>query len=49
MHQDLRAAGGKCELMLIDGDHFIVADALTNESIFDWQRTVESPRISSMP
>jgi poly(3-hydroxybutyrate) depolymerase len=49
MHQGLCAAGGKCELMLIDGDHFIVADALTNESIFDWQRAVESPRISSMP
>jgi pimeloyl-ACP methyl ester carboxylesterase len=49
MHQGLCAAGGKCELMLIDGDHFIVADALTNGSIFDWQRAVESPRISSMP
>jgi predicted esterase len=46
MHQDLCAAGGKCELMLIDGDHFVVADALTNESIFNWQRAVESPRIS---
>jgi predicted esterase len=49
MHQGLCAAGGKCELMLIAGDHFIVADALTNESIFDWQRAVESPRIRSMP
>jgi hypothetical protein len=49
MHQALCAAGGKCELMLIDGDHFIVADALTNESIFDWQRAVESPRMRSMP
>jgi predicted esterase len=49
MHQRLCAAGGKCELMLIDGDHFIVADALKNESIFDWQRAVESSRISSMP
>jgi pimeloyl-ACP methyl ester carboxylesterase len=49
MHQGLSAAGGKCELMLIDGDHFIVADALTNESIFNWQGSVESPRIRSMP
>jgi hypothetical protein len=42
-------AGGKCDLMLIDGDHFIVADALTNESIFDWQRAVESPSVRSRP
>jgi hypothetical protein len=33
MQQSLCAAGGKCELMLLDGDHFIVADVLTNESI----------------
>jgi hypothetical protein len=37
MHQSLCAAGGRCELMLIGGDHFIVADALTNESTFVWQ------------
>jgi pimeloyl-ACP methyl ester carboxylesterase len=42
MQQSLCAAGGKCELMLLDGDHFIAADALTNESIFDWQRAAES-------
>jgi predicted esterase len=48
MHQSLCAAGGKCELMLIDGDHFIVADALTNASIFVWQRAAESLRIRSI-
>jgi len=40
MHQKLCAAGGTCELMLIEGDHFIVAEVLSNDSVFAWQRTV---------
>jgi acetyl esterase/lipase len=39
MCQNLRAAGGTCELMLVEGDHFIVADVLANDSVFAWQRT----------
>ncbi|HEY6620206.1 MAG TPA: GNAT family N-acetyltransferase [Steroidobacteraceae bacterium] len=47
MHQGLCAAGGKCELMLLDGDHFVVADGLAFKSIFDWQHAAVSPGISS--
>jgi predicted esterase len=39
MHQQLCAAGGACELMLVEGDHFIVAEVLSNDSVFAWQRT----------
>ena len=38
MHECLSAAGGSCELILIDGDHFIGVHVLSNNSIFDWQR-----------
>jgi hypothetical protein len=39
MHQSLLAAGGASKLMLIDGDHFIGAHVLSDNSIFDWQRS----------
>jgi predicted esterase len=39
MCQRLRAAGGTCELMLVEGDHFIVTEVLANDSVFAWQRT----------
>jgi poly(3-hydroxybutyrate) depolymerase len=38
MRQNLCAAGGACELMLVEGDHFIVAEVLSNDSVFAWQR-----------
>jgi poly(3-hydroxybutyrate) depolymerase len=40
MRQHLCAAGGACDLMLIEGGHFIVAEVLSNDSVFAWQRTV---------
>jgi hypothetical protein len=27
------------ELMLVEGDHFIVTEVLANDSVFAWQRT----------
>lgn len=38
MHEELRAAGCKCRIMLVEGDHFIIGDVLSGGAVFEWQR-----------
>jgi poly(3-hydroxybutyrate) depolymerase len=44
MHRSLCVAGGLCELSLNEGDHFISARVLSDNSIFDWQKRVASTK-----
>ena len=39
MYQGISEAGGVCELLLVDGDHFISAHVLSRNTIFQWQRS----------
>jgi len=39
MYDDLVAAGCNCKLVLVEGDHFIIADVLEQGVVFDWQRS----------
>ncbi|MFT4197248.1 MAG: hypothetical protein QM601_04950 [Pseudoxanthomonas sp.] len=39
MYEGLREGGCNCELLLVHGDHFIVAKVLKDGTIFDWQES----------
>jgi predicted esterase len=38
MHDALSVAGCKCQLSLVEGDHFIIAKVIADGHIFQWQR-----------
>jgi predicted esterase len=37
MYDALSAAGCKCKLTLVEGDHFIIAKVISDGHIFQWQ------------